>query len=225
MRFEWPTPDSFCLFSFFSNNILNKNGRLQKDSNCSSSEKKASKLTTRPLPRPVWPDGFIIFQSLAVYNYENFLHSIKFAKVGTNVCLKSNQNNCKNFWKTVKMLPKWRNFAKSGHTAHGSCNLNVKRSKFFCINFLVWQFALDDKTSHQLLLWAVPFKSVYFLALAKHWHINACLNYSLTPVSANTNRHCTIYRIKLNTYLDLKREFLWFAALHGIASFLPTVRV
>ena len=170
------TPDSFCLFSFFSNNILYKNGRLQKDSNCSSSEKKASKLTTRPLPRPVWPDGFIIFQSLAVYNYENLLHSIKFAKVGTNVCLKSNQNNCKNFWKTVKMLPKWRNFAKSGHTAHGSCNLNVKRSKFFCINFLVWQFALDDKTSHQLLLWAVPFKSVYFLALAKHWHINACLN-------------------------------------------------
>ena len=34
----------------------------------------------------VWPDGFVIFQSLAIYNNDNMRSSIKIAKVGTKFC-------------------------------------------------------------------------------------------------------------------------------------------
>ena len=40
----------------------------------------------------VWPDGNVIFHSLAVYITENLPSSIKIAKVGTNVCQIPNQN-------------------------------------------------------------------------------------------------------------------------------------
>ena len=65
----------------------------------------------------MWPDGCIIFRSMAVYIIENWPSRKKIAKVGTKVCQMPNQNNTKNVPKTVKILPIWQFFAKSGHTA------------------------------------------------------------------------------------------------------------
>ena len=51
----------------------------------------------------MWPDGYITFQSLAMYNNDNLPFS--------------RPKPSKKYPKTFKILPKWRNFAKSGHTA------------------------------------------------------------------------------------------------------------
>ena len=62
---------------------------------------------------PVWPDGYIIFQHLEQWK---FAQKYKiFAKVGSQFCqiLK----------KWQMFFPKWRNFAKSGHTGWGSQQL------------------------------------------------------------------------------------------------------
>ena len=47
-----------------------------------------------------WPDGYFIFQYLAVYIIENLLSRIKIAKVGT-IFTTPNQDHSKNFTKTV----------------------------------------------------------------------------------------------------------------------------
>ena len=62
-----------------------------------------------------WPDSYITFQSLAVYFIENLPRSIKMAKVGTKVGQIPNQNHTK-YVQRLKILPKYRNFANSGHT-------------------------------------------------------------------------------------------------------------
>ena len=42
-------------------------------------------------PRAVWPNGYVIFQSLAIYVIKNLPHSIKIAKVSTKVFQKPNK--------------------------------------------------------------------------------------------------------------------------------------
>ena len=44
--FKWLTPDSFCLFSFFSTTILQKNCRLQRESN---SDRRSKRRASWPL--------------------------------------------------------------------------------------------------------------------------------------------------------------------------------
>ena len=67
---------------------------------CKGMSIKAIILGRQLLSCTVWPDGYIIFQSLAIFNSCNLPRSNKMP------------NNCSN---TFKILLKWRNFAKSGH--------------------------------------------------------------------------------------------------------------
>ena len=68
----------------------------------------------------VWPDDYIIFRSLALCIIENLSSRMKIAKVGTKFTKSQIKSVPKKFPRTVKMLQKWRNFAKSGHTAEAN---------------------------------------------------------------------------------------------------------
>ena len=50
------------------------------------------------------------------WSFVSFAKKYKIFKAGTKVCQTPNQKHTKNVPKTFKSLPKWRNFAKSGHT-------------------------------------------------------------------------------------------------------------
>ena len=57
-----------------------------------------------------------MFSILAIYNNETLLNSVHyFSKVGSKFCSKLIKAIQK-FPKSYKILTKWRNFAKSGHT-------------------------------------------------------------------------------------------------------------
>ena len=66
-----------------------------------------------------------IFQFLTFYINENVpKRRTKFAKVSSKLCQILNIRS-KELSKTFKILPKWRNFAKSGHTVRGEKKLKL----------------------------------------------------------------------------------------------------
>ena len=71
----------------------------------------------------VWPDVLIAFFDIWPFTIIKIvqLHHKKFAKVGLKF---SQMPNCK-WLKSFKIVPKWRNFAKSGHTGHCSAMLII----------------------------------------------------------------------------------------------------
>ena len=67
--------------------------------------------------RSVWPDSWITLLYLAIYNNENFPNRIIFwQNMFTN--LPGTKLTFKILPKTLYILPKWRNFAKSGRAGH-----------------------------------------------------------------------------------------------------------
>ena len=64
----------------------------------------------------VWPDGYIIFSIFGRLELWKFAQKYQiFAKVGSQFCQILNSYS-RNGQKRFKISPKWRNFAKSGHT-------------------------------------------------------------------------------------------------------------
>ena len=63
----------------------------------------------------MWPDGYIIIQSLAIYTNDNLPNTIKMPKWVQKFAIQ----------KIAQSLPKWRNFAKSGHTVNYPQSLDV----------------------------------------------------------------------------------------------------
>ena len=59
--------------------------------------------------------AIFVVQYLDVYNIENLPNNIKIAKVGSKFCQAPNRSSRNT--KAFNFLPKWQNFAKSGHTA------------------------------------------------------------------------------------------------------------
>ena len=70
--------------------------------------------TTKEL-HAVWPDGELIFQHLAIYFNETSTIAYKICHINLRFSHIVNKPS-KKLPKTLKILPKWRNFAKSGHT-------------------------------------------------------------------------------------------------------------
>ena len=114
---------SHCLlwspFVHISCNVLDLNKKLSLVAKRSSlflngevAKTSHSTFSNEPLLKPTtisdWPDGYIIFQSLAVYIIENLPIGINIVKVGTQVCQIPNQNHSINCPKPVIILAKFR---------------------------------------------------------------------------------------------------------------------
>ena len=72
----------------------------------------------------MWLDGKIIFHNLAIYNNQHLLNGLQnLPQLGLEFCQILNKPS--KYWQNYKILPKWRNFAKRGHTAaHNSSRLS-----------------------------------------------------------------------------------------------------
>ena len=106
---------------------------------------------SRDRSRSVWPDGFNIIQSLAIYNKDNFPSSIKMPKwVQKFAKYKINHPIiCPN---TFIFLTKWRNFSKSGHAV-----TNQYRNGYFHEVLVKWD-TLKNKMLVYLLSLLVDFE-------------------------------------------------------------------
>ena len=89
--------------------------RLQKVSNTSTKPACARRMWS-VWNIEKWPDGYIIFSKLGHLEQSKIAQTYKiFAKVGSQFCQILNSYS-RNGQKLFKILPKWQNFAKSGHT-------------------------------------------------------------------------------------------------------------
>ena len=88
-----------------------KKSNLVSLKEASNSNRAHSVKEVEPYSQPVWSDGEIIFQYLAIYYKENMPNGTKNPKVGSKFCQISNKP-----WLNYQKCAQERNFAKPGLT-------------------------------------------------------------------------------------------------------------